>query len=289
MAINFLGHRFAAMLKHRENPTTRNAKVSTIIKALDILDLFSPAQPALGLSEAARILGRDKASVLRHFSALEKKGMVEQDTVTKHYHLGPALSRLAMVREQTAPANHSIVNVVRQLAKSSGETTHLSRYSNGRLVQGKVIDAPSRSGIRVQVNPAEELPLHATASGIAFLSVCTRGTREQVLAKPLNNYTASTPTTREIVLEHVEVARQQGFAIALGTYESGAIGIAAAVFNATGDACGAISVASPESRMDTARQQQIVTLVLEAARQISWHQGAPHDVISLLDSRMTAE
>lgn len=262
--------------------------MSTIVKALDILDLFSPAQPSLGLSETARLLGRDKASVLRHLTALEEKGMVEQDTNTKQYHLGPALSRLAMVREQTAPANHSIVNVVRQLAKDTGETTHLSRYSNGRLVQGKVIDAPSRAGIRVQVDPAEELPLHATASGIAFLSVCTTATREQALAKPLTYYTPATPTSREQVLQQVEQARVQGYAIGNGAFESGAIGVAAPVFNATGDACGAISVASPESRMSPERRDEIINLVLGAARQISWHQGAPHNVISEFDRRIAA-
>lgn len=262
--------------------------MSTIIKALDILDLFSPAQPALGLSEAARLLGRDKASVLRHLSALEEKGMVEQDSKTKQYHLGPALSRLAMVREQTAPANHSIVNVVRQLAKDAGETTHLSRYSNGRLVQGKVIDAPSRGGIRVQIDPAEELPLHATASGIAFLSSCRTATREQALARPLTYYTPSTPTSREAVLQQVETARLQGYAIGDGAYESGAVGIAATVFNATGEACGAISVASPAASLNDTRKQEIIGLVLEAARQISWHQGAPQHVISQFDTRIAA-
>ena len=260
--------------------------MSTIIKALDILDLFSPAQPALGLSETARLLGRDKASVLRHLSALEEKGMVEQDTKTKLYHLGPALSRLAMVREQTAPANHSIVNVVRQLAMDTGETTHLSRYSNGRLVQGKVIESPNRFGIHVQVDPAEELPLHATASGIAFLANCTNNTREQVLAKPLTYYTENTPTTREAVLKLAEEARQQGYAIGNGAFESGAIGIAAAVYNATGETCGAISVACPEHILTEEKKAEVIQQVLEAARQISWHQGAPHNVISQLDSRI---
>ena len=178
--------------------------------------------------------------------------------------------------------------MVRQLAKDTGETTHLSRYSNGRLVQGKVIDAPSRGGIRVQIDPAEELPLHATASGIAFLSSCRTATREQLFSKPLTYFTPNTPTTREAVLEQVEMARQQGYAVGDGAYESGAIGIAATVFNATGEACGAISVASPEASLNETRKQEIIGLVLEAARQISWHQGAPHSVISQFDTRIAA-
>ena len=125
--------------------------MSTIIKALEILDLFSPAQPSLGLSEAARLLNRDKASVLRHLTALQAKGLVEQDSKTKFYHLGPALSRLSMMREQTAPANHAINNLVQRLALDTGETTHLTRYSNGRLIHGKIINTQT-SGTAALMN-----------------------------------------------------------------------------------------------------------------------------------------
>lgn len=255
--------------------------MSTIVKALEILDLFSPAQPALGLSEAARLLDRDKASVLRHLSALQEKGLVEQDSKTKFYHLGPALSRLSMMREQTAPANHAISNLVQRLALDTGETTHLTRYSNGRLIHGKIINSQA-TGIRVHIDASEELPLHATASGIAFLSVCSTNILAQTLAKPLTRYTDTTATDKAGVMALVARASQLGFAIGDGAYEADAIGIAAAVFNVTGDACGAISVSTPRSRLDAHKKAHIINLVRHAATQISWHQGAPNSELSNL-------
>lgn len=249
--------------------------MSTIVKALDILDLFSPAQPALGLSETARLLGRDKASVLRHLSALQEKGLVEQDNKTKFYHLGPALSRLAMMREQTAPANHAISNLVQKLALDTGETTHLSRYSNGRLIHGKIINIQS-TGVRVHVDAAEELPLHATASGIAFLSVCNRSIRDQTLDKPLTRFTDNTPIDKISVIELVDKASTLGFSVGDGAYEADAVGIAAPVFNVTGEACGAIAVSTPRSRLDANKKAHIIDLVRRTAKQISWHQGAPN-------------
>jgi len=253
--------------------------LSTIVKALDILDLFSPAQPALGLSETARLLGRDKASVLRHLSALLEKGLVEQDSKTKFYHLGPALSRLAMMREQTAPANHAISNLVQKLALDTGETTHLSRYSNGRLIHGKIINIQS-TGLKVHVDASEELPLHATASGIAFLSVCSKAIQKQTFSKPLSRYTDATPTDQDSVMALVAQASTLGFALGDGAYEADAIGIAAAVFNVTGDPCGAIAVSTPRSRLDANKKAHIIDLVRRAATQISWHQGAPNVELS---------
>ena len=253
--------------------------MSTIIKALEILDLFSPAQPSLGLSEAARLLNRDKASVLRHLTALQAKGLVEQDNKTKFYHLGPALSRLSMMREQTAPANHAINNLVQRLALDSDETTHLTRYSNGRLIHGKIINTQT-SGVRVHLDATEELPLHATASGIAFLSACSSTILEQTFAKPLTRFTDTTATDRASVMALVTKASDLGFTIGDGAYEADAIGIAAPVFNVTGNACGAISVSTPRSRLDANKKAHIIALVSHAARQISWHQGAPHIELS---------
>lgn len=248
--------------------------MSTIVKALDILNLFSPAQPALGLSETARLLGRDKASVLRHLSALEQKGFVEQDSKTKFYHLGPALTRLAMVREQTAPANHAISNLVQKLALDTGETTHLSRYSNGRLIHGKIVNTQT-AGVRVHLDPSEELPLHATASGIAFLSVCPAGILDQTFAKLLTRYTDATPTERDSVMALANQAADLGFAMGDGTYETDAIGIAVPVFNVTGEACGSLAVSTPRSRLTDNKKAHIINLVKRAAAEISWHQGAP--------------
>ena len=51
--------------------------MTTVDKALEILDLFSESRPSLGLSEAARLLDRDKASVLRYLAALERQGFLE--------------------------------------------------------------------------------------------------------------------------------------------------------------------------------------------------------------------
>ena len=48
--------------------------MSTISKALGLLDLFNEARPRLGLTDVHRLTGRDKATVHRHLVALEEAG-----------------------------------------------------------------------------------------------------------------------------------------------------------------------------------------------------------------------
>ena len=65
--------------------------MSTVTKALELLNYFSSETPELGLSEFARAAARDKATVYRHLSALEKSGFIEKNPRTSHYRLGPAV------------------------------------------------------------------------------------------------------------------------------------------------------------------------------------------------------
>lgn len=247
--------------------------MSTVDKALDILDLFSEARPAIGLSEAARLLERDKASSLRYLNALEKKGFIEQDPFSRSYHLGPSLARLALIREITYPVNRAARNILKKLVVDTGETAHLTHFSGDSLTH-TAIEETSFRGTRVYIDPAEPLTLHATASGIAFMSRCSDARIAQFLDEPLTVHTDQTPTDREELKNGIEHARQKGFATAIGTFETDVCGIAAPIFGPAGDVCGAVAVATPVSRMTDLIADRIAGHVVEAAAQISRHFGA---------------
>ncbi len=247
--------------------------MSTVDKALDILDLFSKTRPAIGLSEAARLLKRDKASTLRYFNALELKGFVEQDPYTRSYHLGPSLARLALIREITYPVNQAARNILKKLVADTGETAHLSHFDSESL-SNIALEETSFRGTRVYVDPAEPLTLHATASGIAFLSYCSEKRIETFLSKPLVSHTAETPTSRDQIRAEIRKARSDGYALSTGTFETDVCGIAAAVFGPSGEVCGAVAVVTPTSRMTDPIRDKIADQVIAAAQQISRHYGA---------------
>ena len=91
----------------------------TVAKALSVLDLFSESQPNLGLSEISRQLGWDKSNVRRYISDLAARGILEQDPRDKSYFLGPAITRLAMLRDRTHPIAAELRRERRHSVKSA--------------------------------------------------------------------------------------------------------------------------------------------------------------------------
>ena len=53
--------------------------MTTVDKALSLLEYFSDLRPEIGLSEFARLSGFDKSAALRMLGALVRAGFVEQD------------------------------------------------------------------------------------------------------------------------------------------------------------------------------------------------------------------
>lgn len=247
--------------------------MSTVDKALDILDLFSEDRPFFGLSEATRLMKKDKATTLRYLNALEKKGFVEQDSYTRSYHLGPSLARLALIREITYPVNSAAQNVLKKLVSETGESAHLSHFTNGLLTQ-VAIEETSFRGTRVYIDPAEPLTLHATASGIAYLSRCSKDRLSKLLDAPLYKHTGETETDQKQVRALAEIARVKGYATTQGTFESDVHGVAAPVFGPSDEVVGAIAVATPASRMNDEIRNNIAEKIVSAANQISRHYGA---------------
>ncbi|MGB0505577.1 MAG: IclR family transcriptional regulator [Pikeienuella sp.] len=247
--------------------------MSTIEKALDMLDLFSDSRPALGLSEAARLLNRDKASVLRYLNALENKGFLQKDPLNKMYHLGPAVVRLALVREKTYPMNRAATNVLQTLVDTTRETAHLTMRDGDSLAEQVIVET-NYKGTRVYIDPAEPLPLHASASGLAVLAHMSDAERNELLSRPLERFTDHTIIDIDELRNETENIRARGFSVSGGMFEADVFGVAAPIFDRNNAVCGAVAVATPVARFDEDAGRITPIEVKKAARLISGHFGA---------------
>lgn len=221
--------------------------MGTITKALEMLNYFSRSAAELGLSDFVRLSGRDKATVHRHLVELAENGFLEQHPDTRAYRLGPAILRLASVREATTPTRSVVLPLVAALADEVGELVHFS------LIQGEALSPvahvdPARHGTQVHFDPAELLPLHATASGLAVLAFGPRGLRDKTLAGALRTHASGTVTSHARLAELVDEIRQNGIARAEKSFDDEVTSQAAAVFGADGVAIGAVSIAVPVGR-----------------------------------------
>ncbi|MFN3955089.1 MAG: IclR family transcriptional regulator [Pararhodobacter sp.] len=237
----------------------------TVEKALRLLDFFDEKRPESGLSELARLSGIDKATVLRMLNDLAATGLVEQDPTNRQWRLGAGILRLARLREASFPVTGTITPILERLARETGETAHASLRAGRDLGTIGVVES-TRSN-RVYIEPGLMLPLHATASGVAYCAFARPEVQQEVLARALLAHTATTPVTAESLARRIEDARARGYATADQTYESEVYGIALPIFGADGFAVGALAVATPTSRLTETHEAQIITALAPAARE----------------------
>ena len=245
--------------------------MQTVDKALGLLGYFSEARPEIGLSEMARLSGFNKATARRFLLALEKHGVVEQDAKTRVYRLGPGLLRLARVREAVSPVQTVVQPILEDLVLRIGETAHFSLYAGGSLATLGLVESTKSN--RVMLERGEAIPLHATASGMAFMAFARPQIVASALGKTLARHTEHTTTDRQELRKILQQVRRAGVAVAKGTYEDGVCGIAAPVIGQDSFARGAVAVAAPVSRAKRNVIASIQPEVRRAAAEISSAMG----------------
>ncbi|QYK42697.1 MAG: IclR family transcriptional regulator [Paracoccaceae bacterium] len=244
---------------------------STVAKALSLLDIFSEHEPEMGLSDIARRARVDKATAHRMLAVLAESGLLEQRPDTRAYRLGAGLLRLARIREAAFPVSAEIQAALDGLTRDTGETAHASLITGMRLATVGVSDG--QRATRATIEAGEALPFHCTASGVVVLAFASPDLLDRVVAAPLTRHARHSPTEPGALRAAVERARAQGFAVADQTYEDEVCGIAAPLFDAGGQACGALAVATPNHRMSPALRQQIAAAVVAAAMRTTERTG----------------
>jgi IclR family acetate operon transcriptional repressor len=232
--------------------------MGTITKALVLLNKFSSSQPEIGLSEFKLLSNQDKATVYRHLSELEENGFLEQNPLTKNYRLGPAVLRLAAVRERTFPAREAVSTWVDALSRQLGELVHVSLFQGDAMSPLYHADIQIH-GTRVHFDEAELLPLHATSSGLAMLAFGPDDLLPKVLARPLRDYSGMTITDPDALQAAVVQTRKDGFALSNQGFEKEVYSIAMPIFGKDLEMVGTLSVALPITRLNDETRKNIIS------------------------------
>lgn len=241
--------------------------MSTVGKAITLLEAFSIEHPQLGLTELARFANFDKATTRRLLVSLAAHGVIEQDGSSRLYRLGPALVRFAQIREAHFPFLESARQHVRDLARETGETVHLSEF-DAHLLTSTCVEE-SREANRVSLAVGDRLPLNATASGLAYLAFAPSEYVETYLARPMEKFTRFTPVDTQLLRAKLVEARARGYSIGDQGHSEGVVSVAAPILGRDGHSIGALAVASPLVRTDEQTIEQHGKAVALAARTIS--------------------
>lgn len=238
--------------------------MSTVEKALGLLEHFSTQSPEIGLSDFKKLTDFDKGTTHRYLSSLKECGFLEQNPTTKAYRLGPALIRLSVVREKTVPLINTVASHVDKIASEIRELVHASVPQPGGMSLLYAADGGS-SGTRVALDEAELLPFYATSSGIAQLAFGTVAMREKALATPITQYTDHTPRTCDDIHALIAKTQANGAAFADRSFEEDVCSVAVPFFDHTAHAMGTIAIATPAARMPPKNRMAFIATLTEAS------------------------
>lgn len=240
--------------------------MGTTSKALSLLDFFTRTRAQIGLSELARLSGANKATCYRLMTELVDHGLAEQVAATKEYRIGPAVLRLAALREATVPTREAAQPLLQALAAATGETAHMSHLVAGQLVT-IAFAYPAAHGMRVMMEDADRLPYHSTSSGHAVLGWLPDSHSARVLATPLPTAPGLVPVTADDLRDRIAAARATGWATTANTFEADVSSFAVPLFDAQGQVQGAMAVAAAGPRLTDASRQSIPRRLVATARE----------------------
>lgn len=253
--------------------------MGTVSKALELLDLFTRARPLIGLSELARLSDVNKATCHRLMTELQNHGLVEQVGSAREYRLGPAVLRLASLREAHVPMRDAAQPILQSLANATGETAHLAILIGSEL-RSLAFAYSAAYGTKVIMEDVEVLPFHATSSGMAALAHLGPERQAAVLQAPLARHTGDTETDPERLRAQLARIAAGGISESDGGFEAEVHSFAVPLFDSAACCIGTLAVACPRSRVSPELRKLVRRELIQAAQQITqiWGGNLPPDL-----------
>jgi IclR family transcriptional regulator, acetate operon repressor len=243
------------------------AGTAAIDRGAELLLRVLEAEEPVALSELAAAAGIPKSTASRLLSALERRGLVEQDGERGRLRPGPAILRVA----ERGMLERNVVELARpaldSLAAASGETINLAVPSGGGVEHIAQVD--SRHFLGTGQWLGRTVDYHCTAVGKVFMAFG----RATAPARALTRYAPATITDPEQLRGELDVVRRAGFATAIDELESGLAAMAAPVRGASGEVVAALSITGPTVRMTPERIDELKPVLFDEAARLSGRLG----------------
>ncbi|HWO42094.1 MAG TPA: IclR family transcriptional regulator [Candidatus Eisenbacteria bacterium] len=240
--------------------------LSSLAKGLELLLKLKELGRPLGLSEAARLLGFNKATTFRLLVTLERYGFLERDNVHRNYKIGVnafsvGSGYLNIDRRTRMRA------VMRQLVAESGHTVTMSVLDGVSVVFIDRLDGTSR--VRVTVEIGSRAAGYASASGKVLLAeLSDLEIKRRFKGERLRQFTSTTITSFDRFLAEIAQVRLRGFATSNEESTKGLCAISVPVRNQQRSCIAALTIAFPSGSLTKKEQAMLTRKLLSAASEI---------------------
>lgn len=245
--------------------------INSVLKAIRIMELFTPDNPRITLSDISQQLDLPKSTAHNLLNTLVSAGYIEK-TDNNQYALGTAVIALTQkvrvnveVRDRAAP-------LLRELADLCDESVYLTIRDGDYALYIYAIESSQRLLARTAIG--DRANLHCTSVGKAILAHLPDEDVDAVIAHAgLPRFTNETITDLEQLKTELERTRRRGYSVDNGEHEEYVYCIGAPIFDVQGNVFGSCSVSGIDPEIVGVRAQKISGAVVRTAMDISRRMG----------------
>ncbi|MCX7893165.1 MAG: IclR family transcriptional regulator [Burkholderiales bacterium] len=239
-----------------------------------LLAALAASRKPMMLKDLAEAAGMSAPKAHRYLVSFQRMGLVEQDSASGHYDLGPFALDLGLAcLGRLDPVQHALPALAR-LRDTIDETVALAVWGNhgATIVRWLESSQPVNAALRT----GAVMPLTRSATGRAFLAFLSEGATAPLAKAELaaNARAGLAPATREELARIVAETRRHGIARAVAEFTEAISGFAAPVFDADGRmtlALVALGYAGDfDARWDGATAHALREAAASLSRRLGW-------------------
>ncbi|MST31451.1 helix-turn-helix domain-containing protein [Acidimicrobiaceae bacterium USS-CC1] len=204
-----------------------SGRIQSVSRAVKLLMLVASGQTGSTGKELALAAGLPAPTAHHLLSTLVDEGLLAKDGSAR-YLLGMKVAVLADALQRAVTAPAYLLEPLRQLAATTGETAYVATWRQGDIrVQASV---EGNHPVRVTLPLGPYTNAHARATGKVLLALASEELREAYLVShPLVALTPRTIIDRQRLEDEFGVIRERGYAIDEGEFQPGVSCVSAPV------------------------------------------------------------
>lgn len=241
--------------------------IQSIATSIRVLEALAERQP-VGLSELSRSVGVPKATVQRILTTFEELHWIERaprgdDKWTISIHAYAVTSRGSSGSRIRDAAMGPLSNLQLDIA----ETMHLAVPDGRQMVIIERLD--TSHALRAFLSLGSRVPMHASATGLAFMAHSPESFISDYLAQPLQRSGPNTIVDKSEICAVLESIRDCGYSVNHEGLSAGITAVGSAFRDRSGRPVGSVSISGPSSRITADKFETYGGAIRNAAEDIA--------------------
>lgn len=246
-----------------KNIENKVSTINAVDRALKLVDVLFYNGKEMGISEIAKEMNEYKSTIHRTLTTLAQHGYVVQNVENEKYGLGYKLYAIGAAVDNKFALREAVKPFADELLEEFGEAVNVAIVdSSSDIFRFLVIyrnEGKSRV-LRMNSLASSNCECHCSSLGKSLLAF-TPNFPSYIQDSPLASFTRNTITNKNDFINHLNLVKQNGYAMDSEELEIGLTCIGVPVLNKNKETLLAISISGLTSRI--ARQEQEVVQKLK--------------------------